>query len=287
MKLIDSIAAMRSLPRPPGSEGEGPGTRAVVMTMGALHEGHLSLVRHARTLADQVVVTIYVNPLQFNEKDDYESYPRNLDADLALLEGEGVDAVFAPSDSVMYPLGSPVVSVSAGRVGEVFEGAARPGHFDGVLTVVAKLMSIVQPDVAVFGAKDAQQVIAVRALVRDLNLPVRIEPAPTVRDEDGLASSSRNVFLSAPERADALALVRSLRAAEERAASGAALPEVLAAAREVLDAADGIEVDYCEALGPYDASTPADDFAGEVVIAVAGRVGETRLIDNATVRVGR
>ncbi len=286
MKLIDSIAAMRSLPRPLGSEGEGPGARAVVMTMGALHEGHLSLVRHARTLADQVVVTIYVNPLQFDEKDDYESYPRDLDADLAMLEGEGVDAVFAPSDAVMYPLGQPVVSVSAGRVGQVFEGAARPGHFDGVLTVVAKLMSIVQPDVAVFGAKDAQQVIAVRALVRDLNLPVRIEPAPTVRDEDGLASSSRNVFLSASQRADALALVRSLRAAEQSAASGAALPKVLAAAREVLDAADGIEVDYCEALGPYDASTPADDFAGEVVIAVAGRVGETRLIDNATVRIG-
>ncbi|MDE0573678.1 pantoate--beta-alanine ligase [Demequina sp. B12] len=262
------------------------GTRVVVMTMGALHDGHLALVRRAQELGDQVVVTIFVNPLQFNEAADYERYPRTLEADCALLESLGVDAVFAPGDEVMYPAGVPVVSVSAGVIGTVLEGAARPGHFDGVVTVVAKLLNLTQPQVAVFGAKDAQQVIAVRALVRDLNFPVAIATASTVRDPDGLAQSSRNVFLSPSERESALALSRSLQEADAAAQAGRSLADVVAAGREVLSRAAGVEVDYFSALNPADASEVQGDYRGEVVIAVAAHVGATRLIDNVTTRIG-
>ncbi|WP_084128867.1 pantoate--beta-alanine ligase [Demequina sp. NBRC 110055] len=278
MQLIRTAADLAALPR-----GD---RRVVVMTMGALHEGHLALIRRAKDLGDQVVVTIFVNPLQFDEAADYERYPRTLDADLALLEPLGVDAVFAPSDDEMYPHGEPVVTVSAGVIGRVLEGAARPGHFDGVLTVVAKLLHLTAPDVAVFGAKDAQQVIAVKALVRDLNFPVEIATAATVRDDDGLARSSRNVFLSPDERSRALALSRALASADHAARSGASLAATLRAGRDVLDAHDGIDLDYFAALNPADASEANDDYRGEVVLAVAARVGETRLIDNVTTRIG-
>ncbi len=277
MQLIRTAADLAALPH-----GE---RRVVVMTMGALHEGHLALIRRAKELGDQVVVTIYVNPLQFDEAADYDSYPRTLDADLALLEPLGVDAVFAPDDAEMYPSGEPVASVSAGVMGRVLEGAARPGHFDGVLTVVAKLLHLTAPDVAVFGAKDAQQVIAVKALVRDLNFPVEIATAATVRDEDGLARSSRNVFLSPDERERALALNRALASAAHTAEGGAPLAAILKAGRDILDAHDGLDVDYFAALNPADASEANDDYRGEVVLAVAARVGATRLIDNITTRI--
>lgn len=266
------------------------GRRAVVMTMGALHEGHLALVRRARELGDQVVVTIFVNPLQFNDASDLERYPRTMDADCALLEAEGVDAVLAPSVEEMYPGGRPVVTVNAGVIGEVFEGEHRPGHFDGVLTVVMKLLQLTRPDFALFGAKDAQQVIAVRTMVRDLSLPVEIEAVPTVRDADGLALSSRNVHLSPDERERALALSRALAAAADAARNGAAAPDVLAQGQAVLDqaahASADVRVDYLAALDPRTAQAVPDDYRGEAVVAVAAHVGDTRLIDNVTVRIG-
>ncbi|WP_061961574.1 pantoate--beta-alanine ligase [Demequina flava] len=278
MIIARTAAEMDAVPR--GSR------RAVVMTMGALHEGHLALVRRAQELADQVVVTVFVNPLQFDEPEDFERYPRDLDADCALLEPLGVDVVFAPSESEMYPGGEPTVSVSAGVVGRVLEGAARPGHFDGVVTVVAKLLHLTEPDVAVFGAKDAQQVIAVRALVRDLNFPVEIATAATVRDDDGLARSSRNVFLSQAERERSLVLSRTLFEAQTWADAGASVDEVVAQGRAALEYADGVDVDYFAALDPADATEATGDYRGEVVIAVAARVGRTRLIDNVTTRIG-
>ena len=263
------------------------GVRGVVMTMGALHEGHLALVRRAREIADQVVVTIFVNPLQFDDPGDLERYPRTLDQDLALLEPLGVDAVYAPAVDEVYPGGTPVVTVSAGSIGAVFEGEHRPGHFDGMLTVVLKLLHLTGPDVALFGAKDAQQVIAVRTMVRDLSVPTRIEPVATVREADGLALSSRNVHLTPHERTRALALSRSLEEAADAARNGEALPGVLARGRAELDAQPGIEVDYLAALDPADASALADDYRGEAVIAVAARVGTTRLIDNVSVAIGQ
>ena len=262
------------------------GKRAVVMTMGALHDGHLALVRHARAIADEVLVTVFVNPLQFDDPADLERYPRTLAADAALLAAEGVDVLYAPSQEDVYPGGEPIVTVCAGAMNDVFEGASRPGHFDGVLTVVLKLINLTQPDVAVFGAKDAQQVIAVRTMVRDLNVPVEIAVAPTVRDPDGLARSSRNVFLSPNERAHALVLSRALRAADARAGQGAGVTEVLRAGGDVLVSVPAARVEYLAALDPVSAQPVPDDYRGEVMIAVAARVGNTRLIDNVSTHIG-
>ena len=263
-------------------------TRAVVMTMGALHEGHLSLVRRARELADQVVVTIFVNPLQFNDASDLENYPRTFEADCDLLEREGVDAVFAPTRHEMYGDADPHVTVSAGPIGEVFEGEHRPGHFDGMLTVVLKLMHLTSPDVALFGAKDAQQVIAVRAMVRDLSVPVDIVTVPTVRDEDGLALSSRNVHLSPSERQNSLVLYRALTAAQQAARNGASAVNVIQAGQSILDHAhhSEIKVEYLDALDPDSSQAVPEDYRGDAVIAVAAYVGGTRLIDNVNVRIG-
>nr|WP_297426940.1 pantoate--beta-alanine ligase [uncultured Actinotalea sp.] len=258
--------------------------RAVVMTMGALHEGHLALVRLARTRADQVVVTIFVNPLQFGPAEDLSRYPRDLERDLALLAGEGADVVFAPGVEEVYPGGEPVVRVSAGSLGERLEGAHRPGHFDGVLTVVLKLLHLVRPDVAVFGQKDAQQLMAVRRMVEDLDVPVEVVAGPTERDADGLALSSRNAYLSPEERTRALALSRSLRAAEQAVATGTGAHGVLAAACRVLEGEAGVVVDYVALVDPRDATDVPDDHDGEAVLAVAARVGTTRLIDNVVLR---
>ncbi|WP_236683262.1 pantoate--beta-alanine ligase [Demequina sediminicola] len=278
MKVVHTAQDLAAWPR--------KGRRVVVMTMGALHDGHLALVRQARELGDQVVVTVFVNPLQFNESTDYERYPRDLEADVARLKGSGVDVVFAPADDTMYPDGVPAASVSAGEMGRVLEGAARPGHFDGVLTVVAKLLHLTQPDIAVFGAKDAQQVIAVRALVRDLNFPVEIATAPTVRDADGLAQSSRNVFLSASEREQALVLSRALNVADEQARNGVQVQNVLTQGRAMLESAPEVRVDYFTVMNPANAQPIDSDYRGEAVIAVAAHVGDTRLIDNVTTRIG-
>ncbi len=246
-----------------------PGRVAVVMTMGALHEGHAELVRQARRLADSVVVTVFVNPLQFAAGEDLDRYPRTFDADLQLAGGSGADLVFVPTPDVVYPQ-SPLVRVSAGPVGERLEGASRPGHFDGVLTVVLKLLHLVAPDVALFGEKDAQQLACIRRMVRDLDLAVDVVGVPTVREPDGLALSSRNRYLSPQQRRSATALSRALQAV--------ARTGDLAAGRAMLDAEPGVVTDYLERVDP-DTFTPDDDGA---LVVVAARVGSTRLIDNTT-----
>ena len=271
------------------SQAERPDTRAVVMTMGALHEGHLALVRRARELADQVLVTIFVNPLQFNDPVDLERYPRTLELDCALLASEGVDLVYAPEVDDLYPDGEPIITVGAGRIGEVLEGAHRPGHFDGMLTVVLKLLVLADSDVALFGQKDAQQLIAIRRMCRDFNIPVEIVAVPTVREPDGLALSSRNRFLARGDRKNALALSEALLACVERADYGDGPDGVLAAGYDVLARADGVVLDYLAVIDPASCEPVPNDYRGEVVIAVAAKVGATRLIDNmpATIKGAR
>lgn len=262
----------------------GEGRVALVPTMGALHEGHRSLIRLAHEHADHVVVSVFVNPLQFGPDEDFARYPRTLDADLAVCDEENVGVVFAPSADDLY-LPDRQVGVSAGHMGTIVEGAFRPGHFDGVLTVVLKLLHLVRPDAAVFGAKDAQQLLAVRRMVADLDLDVEIVAVPTVREADGLARSSRNAYLSPAERDEALALSRALRAGVDAAASGADAPAVLAAVRGILDAADGVEVDYVALVDPATVEDLAPGAVGSGLLLVAARVGTTRLIDNATVEI--
>lgn len=260
------------------------GSVAVVMTMGALHEGHLSLVARAHEVADSVILTDFVNPLQFRPGEDYEAYPRDIDADVALVDGL-VDVVFAPSRAEMYPVDPPAVSVSAGRLGTALEGAARPGHFDGVVTVVTKLLELTAPDVAVFGRKDAQQLAIVQALVRDLDLPVRIEPIPIVREGSGLARSSRNIGLGAQGREDALALSRAVRAAEDAAPSAGGVRRALAEA--VAAGAPGVDWAYALALDPVTFEEITDEHRGEVLVVMAARVDGVRLLDAAVVQVTR
>ncbi|GAA2664101.1 pantoate--beta-alanine ligase [Nonomuraea recticatena] len=250
------------------------GSVALVPTMGALHEGHRSLIRMARAMGEQVVVSIFVNPLQFGPDEDYARYPRTLAADLEICAEEGVDVVFAPSPDDMYRPDRQV-SVSAGEMGTIVEGAVRPGHFDGMLTVVLKLFNLVRPDIAVFGQKDAQQLALIRRMVADLDLPIEIVGAPTVREGDGLALSSRNRYLTSDDRHAALALSRALRAgAAEREPAA-----VRAAAREVL-ASSALEVDYLVLVDPATFAEVPDSYRGEAVLAVAAKVGSTRLIDN-------
>ncbi|MGH2701399.1 MAG: pantoate--beta-alanine ligase [Actinomycetota bacterium] len=254
-------------------------TIGLVPTMGALHEGHLSLVRLAHESADVVVVSVFVNPLQFGEGEDYEHYPRDTEGDLELLEGERADIAFLPSVDAMYPADATVV-VKTGPLGEVFEGAARPGHFDGVCTVVTKLFHLVEPDTAIFGQKDAQQVAVLSHLVKDLNFRVRLIEAPIVREGDGLAMSSRNAYLTIEQREQALALSRSLqlgRAELERSNDASACERAM---REHLAAANGVAVSYAAAVDPVTFGPPG---GGGVLLIVAARVGTTRLIDNELV----
>ncbi len=255
------------------------GTVAVVMTMGALHEGHASLLRAARKDADHVLMTLFVNPLQFGPNEDFDRYPRTFDHDLEVAHDEGVDLVFAPSRDVMYPDGEPAVRVSPGPLGEVLEGASRPGFFHGVLTVVLKLLHLTRPDRAYFGEKDYQQLTLIRAMVRDLDLPIEIDGVPIVREPDGLALSSRNRYLTAPERERALALSRALRAGATAADAGQAGPDILAAAGASLASVD---LDYLVLTDPWLAPAPT---AGPARLLVAARVGTTRLIDNTPVEI--
>jgi pantoate--beta-alanine ligase len=252
------------------------GTVAAVLTMGSLHAGHLALVERARELADHVILTDFVNPLQFGPGEDYEAYPRDLDADLALVDGL-VDLVFAPSVEEMYPVLPPTVSVSAGRAGTVLEGAARPGHFDGVVTVVAKLLRLTDPHLSVFGRKDAQQLAIIQRLVADLDLPVRIEPVEIQREETGLARSSRNAYLSEAGREQALALSRTIADALAAAPSLTAIQDALARARDRAE----IDWDYALALDPATLEPAGPDHRGELLVALAGRVEGTRLLDAA------
>jgi pantoate--beta-alanine ligase len=249
--------------------------------MGALHEGHLSLVRRAREAADLVVVSIFVNPLQFGPGEDFDSYPRDETRDVALLEAEGVNLVFLPEVDQMYPEGASTTVHVEGPLATTLEGASRPGHFDGVATVVAKLFNVVDPDVAVFGQKDAQQVAVIRGMVRDLSYRAEIVVGATVRDEDGLAASSRNAYLTGDERTAATALYGALLQGEEvcRADGPAAAARRLEA---LLAEAPGVDLDYAAAVDPYSFGPPAG--GGPVLLAVAARVGRTRLIDNVLVQ---
>jgi pantoate--beta-alanine ligase len=249
------------------------------MTMGALHEGHAALIRAARQAADQVVVTIYVNPLQFGAHEDLGRYPRTLDADLALCAREGADIVFAPA--VVHER-EPLVTLHAGPLGDVLEGASRPGHFDGMLTLVATMLHLVRPDLAFFGRKDAQQLVCVRRLVSDLAFPVTIVGVPTVREPDGLAMSSRNAYLTAPQRVAALALSRALAAGV--AALDAGPDAVVAAGHAILAAEPGVDVDYLTLARPDDLG-PVGAAGGPALLLVAARVGTTRLIDNIELTV--
>jgi pantoate--beta-alanine ligase len=265
------------------------GTVGVVLTMGALHEGHEALIRAARERTDHVLVTIFVNPLQFGPNEDFDRYPRTVDRDLAVCARTGVELVFAPSRTEMYPGGEPMVRVNPGPLGDVLEGASRPGFFHGVLTVVLKLFHLTRPHMSFFGEKDYQQLTLIRRMVRDTDLPVEIVGVPTVREPDGLALSSRNRYLSPSERTAALALSRALRA-------GAAAPDrALEAARAELR---GMDLDYLALtdpdLGPPPAHGPARLLVAARVGGRSGSPGEapgagmsiaTRLIDNAAVEL--
>jgi pantoate--beta-alanine ligase len=267
-----------------------PGPVVLVPTMGALHDGHRSPLRVARELAGpagSVLVSIFVNPLQFGPAEDYDRYPRPLDHDLAMCADEGVRAVFAPSREQMYPA-EPVVTVNPGPLGRLLEGKTRPGFFDGVLTVVLKLFELTAPDAAVFGAKDAQQLALIRQMVTDLDLGVQIAAAPLHRDPDGLAASSRNAYLSAAERASALALSRALAAAGAVAGQGATA--VTAAASAVLDAAAAadppVTLDYLTLADPATFTAVWPGYRGPAGLLVAARIGSTRLIDNVSLEIG-
>ncbi|WP_371164180.1 pantoate--beta-alanine ligase [Buchananella felis] len=261
------------------------GRRGVVMTMGAIHEGHLDLVRAAAKVCDHLVATVFVNPLQFGPSEDLDAYPRDLEGDFAKLTGAGAAVVFAPSVAEMYPHGAPTTTIQPGSAGAPLEGARRPGHFAGVCTVVIKLLGLTRPDVAAFGRKDAQQLAVIGQLVEDLDLPVEILPVPIRREEDGLAMSSRNAYLSEVERQQALALSASLRLAQQAAARGEQADDVAAAARSFLQVAPGVELEYAELVDPKSFEPFPADGAGAALLVLAARVGTTRLIDNAEIEV--
>jgi pantoate--beta-alanine ligase len=277
VEIIASPTAMQRWSEDTRRRGE---TIAFVPTMGFLHEGHLRLMREGRTRATRLASSLFVNPTQFGPNEDFSRYPRNFDGDCAMMRKVPVDVLFAPEPEVMFPAGSQTWA-EATEVTQGLCGDHRPGHFRGVTTVVAKLFNIVKPHVALFGEKDFQQLRAIQRMVVDLNFDLEIVPVATVRELDGLAMSSRNAYLSPEERNRALALSRALRSAREAAASGARSSAQLAcAARAVLERTPGLEIEYVEAV---DAETlkALDHFDRAVVVAIAARVGKTRLIDNA------
>ena len=253
-------------------------------TLGALHEGHLAHVVRAAEVADIRVVSIFVNPTQFGAGEDLEKYPRDLDADLRKLEPHGVDYVFAPTVEEMYPAGPTETRVTAGKIGTLYEGASRPGHCDGALTVVAKLLHIVTPDVVTFGQKDAQQLLLVRRMIDDLNIPVRVEIIDTVREDDGLALSSRNRYLDAKERR----IARTLSVALEAAASSGdrGIDATLAAAQAVFMGEPLVKLDYFKVVQPKTFTPVDDDYKGKAIAIVAAHLGGTRLIDNEQLYLG-
>ena len=254
------------------------GPVAFVPTMGALHEGHLELVDRAASLAATVVVSIFVNPLQFGPSEDLDRYPRTPEADLEKLAAHGVQYVFMPSVDELYPQWPIATKITAGAVGTMYEGRSRPGHFDGVLTVVAKLLNIVQPDVVVFGRKDAQQVFLVSRMVRELNMPVRVEVVDTVREDDGLALSSRNRYLDDKERRAARVLSQALEAAASSADRG--VDPALAAAQSVLMGEGLVALDYLVIVSPTTLLPVDEGYKGKAIVLIAATVGSTRLIDN-------
>jgi pantoate--beta-alanine ligase len=279
MRTVRTVAELRSLLAPERRAGR---TIGLVPTMGYFHDGHLSLMRRARAENDVLIVSLFVNPAQFGPGEDLEAYPRDEERDERLAAAEGVDLLFAPPVEEIYPEGFST-TVTVADLTEMLEGddtQRGADHFRGVTTVVTKLLNMAGPDVAYFGQKDAQQALVIRKLVRDLDIPVRIEVCPTVRDPDGLALSSRNAYLSPEERERALALSRALRAAEKTVASGTQdAAAVVAAARDELHRA-GVEPDYLQLRSAEDLS-PVERVNGSTLLAVAARVGRARLIDNA------
>ena len=276
-----------------------PGTKALVMTMGALHSGHLQLVREARELADHVIVTIFVNPTQFAPGEDYDAYPRTLDADMDALETVGADLVWAPAPQDVYPTPA-TVSIDPGPIARVLEGKTRPTHFAGVALVCTKVVNLVRPDVALYGQKDAQQLAVLRTVFSQLDIPVRVHPVPIVRAEDGVALSSRNQYLSDEERIRARALSRALRRGAEAAEAGAQPADIVSECRSVIEAEGGIDLDYIALVdaGTFEilagtesvpvgegaaAPTILSDGSREGRILIAAKVGTTRLIDNMEV----
>jgi pantoate--beta-alanine ligase len=283
MKTVRSVSELREHLADARRSGR---TIGLVPTMGAFHDGHLSLMRRAREACDVVVVSLFVNPVQFNEAADLDVYPRDEERDAGRAAGEGVDYLFAPEVTEVYPDGF-ATSVAVRGLTDGLEGAHRGhGHFDGVTTVVSKLLNMVGPDVAYFGQKDAQQAAVVRRLVRDLDFPVRIEVCPTVRADDGLALSSRNVLLAVAEREQAAALHRALRAVQAAVAAGERDPETATAAGRAELAAARVEAEYL-AIVAADTMEPVTSIEGDVLVAVAARVGSVRLIDNVPITVMR
>ena len=273
MRIETTIAGLRAVRR------KFSGTVGLVPTMGALHEGHLSLVRAAKASCDRVIATIFVNPTQFGPNEDLGKYPRTFEADCTLLEREGVDLLFAPGVAEMYPEGE-TTRVIVGPVADRLDGASRPGHFTGVSTVVAKLFHIASPDRAFFGQKDAAQVAVLRQMVRDLNFDLEIVVEPIVREPDGLAMSSRNRYLSPAERQQALALSRALAAVASAYAAGERqTPSLLRRAHAVLSVEKDIRVDYLALVDPQ-TLLPLEEAGPGTLLAVAAFVGSTRLIDN-------
>jgi pantoate--beta-alanine ligase len=281
VKVAREKSEVREFLAAPRRDGRSIG---LVPTMGALHGGHIALLREARSRCDLVVMSLFVNPAQFGPSEDLSSYPRDEERDLSLAEREGVDLVYAPEADSIYPDGY-ATKVEVSGITEVLDGdPTRRGaaHFHGVTTIVAKLFNTVGPDVAFFGQKDAQQAVVIRRMAADLDFPVEVVTVPTVREPDGLAMSSRNAYLEPDERERATALSRALRTAEEAARGGAAVDEALAVARAELEAA-GIEPEYVEARDAADL-TEAHSFNGRpVLLAVAARVGRARLIDNVVI----
>ncbi|ADU50497.1 pantothenate synthetase [Thermaerobacter marianensis DSM 12885] len=279
MELVQDIAALRE--RIARWRREDPDGRVgFVPTMGYLHEGHLSLIRRARAECRRVVVSVFVNPLQFGPQEDFARYPRDLERDLRLAAGAGADLLFHPPVEAMYPHGDPGVFVDVGDLARRWEGARRPGHFRGVVTVVTKLFHLVQPDRAYFGQKDAQQAVIVRRMVADLNFPLEVVVCPTVREPDGLAMSSRNVYLDEDQRRAAPILYRALQAARRRLEAGERSgPALVEAMEAVLGGQPLIDPEYAAVV---DAATlePLERVEGEVLLLVAARLGSTRLIDN-------
>jgi pantoate--beta-alanine ligase len=281
LKRISTIAGMRGWSGAAKAESK---SIAFVPTMGYLHEGHLSLVRRARREADLVVVSVFVNPLQFGPREDFKRYPRDLARDARLASEEGCDVLFVPSSREMYPAGHRT-RITVEGLDAVLCGISRPGHFSGVVTVVLKLVNVVGPDVLLLGQKDAQQAVVIRRMLDDLNVALRVVVCPTVREKDGLAMSSRNSYLNPEERRRALGISRSLFAARSAAAGGERRSAVIKAKmRKVLSGAGITDVDYVEILDGRELS-PLRVLAGDVLIAVAARIGRTRLIDNVKLRV--
>ncbi len=282
MKICTTIDEMRSASRAARHDGKRLG---FVPTMGALHEGHLSLVRAAKAACDVVVASIFVNPTQFGPNEDLAEYPRSFDRDRELLEKEGVDVLFAPSVEEMYPAGA-VTWVTVEELSGKLDGASRPGHFRGVTTVVSKLFHVVEPDVAFFGQKDAAQVAIIRRMVRDLKLPVEIAVCPIVRESDGLAMSSRNTYLDPQQRKQALVLHRSLMHVKKLVDEGERkAAKLIAAAREEFGREPAVRLDYFEIVDA-ESLDPVEDVSKGGLVAVAAYVGPTRLIDNLVLREG-